>query len=1607
MLGRWLLALLLLLGLGSAVIMAEPPRGSLSGQVVLAADQPAADIQAIAYGPVVRGVHVGKDGRFTIRQLPQGSYRVRATAQGYESTVIQEQVRVKEGQQLELPATSLTALTPALYFSFTSQVFTRQEEPQINLRASGIESVQLQLARFQIQDYLGSDELRELADPYGYGLMEGITAQPIRTWQQPLPIGEDAWSAITLDLPDLEVGSYTLRAQANLETEKPLTAGLIFTITDLGLIQKQASDRMVVEAVDLATLQPIPNVEVRVYGQDDLTQPPLRATTDASGLTQILIPQQRRDQSQFLVYGRLAEQNWEALASSYYYGGSTDQYSIYTYTDRPLYRPGQTVYFRSILRRLDGQGSLVPVPAGSTVEVQVTTPRGDPLPPQTLTVSRFGTVHGEVALPADGELGSYELIIKAEAATSYAFVRVEEYRKPEFDVSVTTDQSWVKQGSAVEVSARANYLFGGPVAQAQVHYTVYRSPDWGFRYQVLPRSAAADFFGNELDRERGYDYGGYGSLILEGDTITDDTGLARFRLANLLKDFEWQGSEEDYFGSAPVQQLRIEVEVTDISRRSVSRDARLRVTQGSAALFVEGDQYVAAAGDPLTYRIRSYGYDQQPVSIRSGNLRIEEWLWEAKQNRYQKQRTLLTSPFRTEGGEGSVSLNLPSDLPNGNYRVIVEARDSQGGMMQDQTSIWVTQADASGFRWAGPQQGIQVIPDREVYQVGDTAHLLVVSPLPDAYALLTVEGVTIYQAQVKKLAGNVAKIDLPILENYRPNVFYGVTLLGSQRQIYQGEAVIRVSPLDRFLQVEVTSDRQVYQPGETAQIQISTRDAQGLPIPAEVSLGVVDSALYILREDPTPDIRRFFYQQRYNRVNTAYSFPQQYPAGLDKLANQVRQNFRDTAAWFPTIVTDSQGLATVPVPLPDNLTTWRLTARATTAATQVGSARHTLQVSKDLLVRLATPRFLSTGDQLSVTAIVQNQTDQPQTVNVQLETPSTLQPLTAPSQRISLPPQGSQRLVWPTQVLAAGATTVRVIAQADQLQDAVQLTIPAQPLGRDWRFHESRSLLAGSQTQTISLSLPDSVVPGSLVLQIDWASNPLASLLGSLDYLVDYPYGCTEQTLSRFLPALAIDQARSALGLTLQSSTLERLSQVVQQGIRRLQESQNSDGGWGWWRYDRSNPYLTSYVLLGYRQAAEAGYGEAIIPEQVERGLAYLQTQVAAPPNRDNALDADMQVFAEYILALYEQGSLPRLTGIPTDQLSTLGIAYRSLAALALADRQLAQASFDQVWVSAQLNSGYRWFQQASQVLGIRPLWLRPTYAGAEVAGPLLEAATLLRDQRASQLADWLLQQRQGSAWQTTKASADALMGLIRYTQTLSQQNPATYQVRLKNLQTGSILAEWQANPGQPRQTLRLTPRDLNSPLLRAGSQTLQLEKVGSGPLYASLDLQAFVPTPPTSPLPAESQGLAVTRRYFRLQAKPQRDGRILYEERPFSGTVAAGTTLMGKITLTSDQDHNYVMLEEPLASGVEVLSQDPRTLTDGGDPSRYGWDWFWTHQEIRDNRITFFATELPRGSHEFVYLFRPEIPGQFSIPPAHAEEMYNPAQVYGQSSSQSLTVTE
>ena len=937
-----------------------------------------------------------------------------------------------------------------------------------------------------------------------------------------------------------------------------------------------------------------------------------------------------------------------------------------------------------------------------------------------------------------------------------------------------------------------------------------------------------------------------------------------------------------------------------------------------------------------------------------------------------------------------------------------------------------------------------MVADRRQYKVGDTATILVPHPYQGPVkALITVERGHIYDYWVQTLETNSEQIEIPITEDLIPNVFVSVIIVKGEDETSPlssfkiGYVQLPIETIEKELSITLTPDRspdEHYGPGETVTYDVNVSDSKGNPVEAELALNLVDLAVIALADQPGRDIVSHFWRERGLAVRTASGLTLSAErvnlavapgakgggggGGLDEEFGVVRHRFRDTAYWNPTVRTGADGHATVSVELPDNLTTWRMGARGVTAGTLVGQADVDIVSTKDLLVRPVAPRFFVVGDEAELAAVIHNNTGQSLEVEVVFEAdglrvgePVLSADEGSASQRISVPANDKVKVVWPVTVEDTQEVTLRFGAKAvsqwvgvhpsprrEDLTDAVEINLPVYRYSTP-EVVATAGLFDADGQRLEAVVLPPSYDPTQGELSVHVDPSLAAGMADGLDYLEHYPYECTEQTVSRFLPNVVTYRAFKELDLPESSELSGRLPEMVSTGLQRLYNQQHYDGGWGWWVLDESDPYLTAYVLLGMVEAERAGF--TVDEEVMERAAEFLQDSLHKPRDLEQHWQANRQAFILYVLAEAGRGDLGRTVALfdRRDVLDTFGKAYLAMALGLLepdkptrVNALLSDITSDAI-VSA---TGAHW--EEAQV---------DYYAmNTDTRSTAIVLAALARLDPENALAPngvrWLMVARKDGHWETTQETAWAILALTDWMVATGELEGAyNWQVVVN----GESLGEGSVARENIDETVELQIKVAE--LLADEANRVVIERwapegqdAGTGRLYYSMYLRYYKPVEEVTAL---NRGIIVSRKYTLVDCDPEE------EQCPAITQAQVGDVMRVKLTIIAPNDLHYVVVEDPLPAGAEgvdqslkttsVVGEEPElTRTDRGSPWGEGYGWWWfSHTELRDEKAVLFATYLPKGTYEYTYLIRASLPGEYGVIPTHAYEMYFP-EVFGRS---------
>jgi alpha-2-macroglobulin len=1392
------------------------------------------------------------------------------------------------------------------------------------------------------------------------------SSQLVARWRQEMP-PRYLSESISVPITSLAKGMYLLEA-----TDGNLRAYTLVIVSELGVITKTAPGQVLTFSANRNTGEPVPGTDVRVWSDKKEN---VRLKSDASGLAESSLPAgQYEDVRVVAIHG---DDVALATPESYNLSSKPDQdLTAYVYTDRPVYRPTHTVHFKAILRAYSGEH--YKVPSGDKVQVLIEDPASKIMLQNDFPASSFGTIHGDLELPLDAALGYYSITVRwhgTDGSQGTGGFHVEEYKKPEYEVRVSPSTLRILQGNSIDATIDAHYFFGEPVAGADVKYIVHTSDYWSpFIDHDDDNDLSSGGGESETDQNDEYDYAG--EQISEQSGKLDQNGRLKVHIPTKL-----DGHHHD-------MRYRIEARVTDAGNREISGHNSVIATYGSFAVGISPDNYFFQKGEKMNATVVAKDYDGKPIQTR---VRVETVKYNYTSG--HTNETVLDSVLSETGADGTARVSLTAK-DSGGLTLRVSATTPENREVSGIDWIWV--AGAGEADWGvGENKEIRLVADKKSYQVGETAHVLAMTGIPESYLLVTTEARTIQSKRVIHATSSTPTIDIPILSDHQPNVFVSVSFL-HENSFYESSKNIKVPAVQQALKIEIQPSKKQFAPGQDATYTILAHDSQGKPVAGEFSVGVVDEAIYGIYPDTSGDINSAFFGPVYDRVSTdssmrfyfsgeagkkemflTYRAPTN-PRALAQLKPEplvqakVRKLFPDTALWLADVHTDSSGRAEAKLTFPDSLTSWRTTVRGATVDTRVGSAINNVIVRKNVMVRLAVPRFFRQGDEVTISAIVHNYLATAKDVHVSLDVKG-LEILSGATTVINVPSKGEAKADWRVRAQSTLSAVLDAKALTNEESDALEITLPIIPAGVKQTDAKSGSIVAADQDETETITLPGNPSVASPSLDISLNSSLAGSIFGALDYLTAYPYGCTEQTMSSFLPNVVVAKAMKDLHIS-STANAGDLDSKIKAGMARLQDFQHDDGGWGWWKDDESQVFMTAYVVAGFGQVRDAGY--QVNADSLGNAQKWLHNSLANHAN----MRPDLQAFVVYALALIQEAHDNEIEAAwnKRSSMTTQGLAMLGLTQNAKGNHARAKEIADKLESTAITTDreaswpeNYDYFMEfeiddaaETTAYAVRLLSLE------KPESPLLPKAAF-----------WLVNHRDGGYfWDSTKQTAMVIFGLTEYMKT-SHELDANFHAEVfvngKQVSARQFTAADSFNPTQP--TIHL-----DASALHEGANEIRIHKTGAGRLYWSASGSYY--SNDKKLVQSNKLSLNITRDYFRLT--PENTGnKIVYNLDPLQGDLHVGDVLAVRVTV-GGSEWRYLLMEDPIPAGAEFITRDD--LYELKQKPGW-WDSWFTRREFHDDRAAIFQTYFNKHQ-QYVYLLKIVNPGKFQVSPALVRPMYQPS---------------
>ena len=1406
--------------------------------------------------------------------------------------------------------------------------------------------------------------------------------QLVARWKQEMPPTFVSDNQV-LPIDALPAGMYLVEA-----TDSHQKAYTILMVSETALVTRTVAGNLLAFAVDRKTGAPVSGAEVSL-GMSGY--PLAKKATDADGVAEFVPPQAKKveeagepgdgiDRSKMWL---IARKGSDVALVAPYSGSFTAErgttYTSFVYTDRPVYRPGHTVHWKAVLRQY-AEDTLV-LPKFSQAHVTISDDQQKVVFEKNVAISASGSMNGDVVLANDAALGDYTINVSGIegsgiAVSGYASFKVEEYRKPEYEVRVSAAQQHLLQGGANTITVDSRYFFGEPVVGAKVKWTVQQMAHFWWETD----DDSGQFPGMELDTPT-EDAGSGGDEETAGTGVTNADGKLVVKIPTRF--VEKENFDKDYTVTAGV---------TDAAGREISGAYKFLATYGSFRIHVEPVNYFARKGDAVALKVSAVDYEGKPVATR-----IHLKLTQTKYTRGKVEVSDAGAADATTNAKGEGVMQVTPTLA-GSVGVLATADTPEKRTVQDQSWLYVSgpreSVDTDEF---GTTQQMKILADKKSYAPGDVAHLSLVGDVTGFSAMVTATGYTAEFRKTLTTAGQALTFDLPITKDSQPNLTIDAVLV-KDGQLYQARKSLKVPPTQQALSIEVTPAAKTFQPQQVAAYDVVTKDATGKPVSAELSFGVVDEAIYALYKDHSGDLLKAMYPERemYASFDSSLTYYFSGEAGdkspmlaerharykpmlaqvkpvNDAKAPHIRKDFPDTAFWAPDIHTDASGHARVTLKFPDSLTTWRATVRAITTDSKAGSLINRVIVRKNIIVRMGQPRFLRKGDVVSVPVIVHNYLTDAKAVTLSLEA-SGLDVVGGTTQQVNVAAKGEASAVWKLKASNVGTAKLLAKAISTEESDALEMSFPVKPSGVEKTINASGAI-EGSGEKAVSVDFPAGTDAAAHGLTVSVSPSIAGSIFGALDYLSTFPYGCTEQTMSSFLPNILIADATAKLPLPKMDKNL--LATKIQAGFDRLADYQHTDGGWGWWKEDTSLVFMTDYVVSGYGQAKKAGYDKA--GDSLRRGVQFLENTLKAHPR----MLPELRAYTVYALAEVGTGDhallmqeIDTLYGRRND-LSAQGLAFTGLAMLETNDKRAQEIATLLATKAVKEGERVSWPSQRQPLLDI------DADSTAEVTGYALKF--LVHAAPNSPLltgaAEWLVANKnEGSYWTSTEQTASVLFGLTDY---LAATHELGTDADLEVFVNGTSVGKKHFAQADVLAGGVLTVK-LDASKLQVQGNTVKVVARGTGRAYYGVVGDYF--STEKSAYQQGTMALNIARDYFKLVPSTNSNGNIVYNLEPLKGPVQQGDVLAVHLGVTGSPA-KYLLIEDPIPAGVEFI-QNEATFNIVSRPS--AWEYWYTRREFHDDHAAIFATSFTKRQESF-YLLKVINPGSYAISPASVAPMYQP----------------
>lgn len=1477
---------------------------------------------------------------------------------------------------------------------------------------------------------------------------------------------------------------------------------------NFGVIVKEGEDKFVFWAQDFETKKRIEDVKIKGFSLLERVSEKFKEKTNHDGILEInkkevgnsdvLIAE--RDGKGILIPFRMKNYNYYRFDNNYYgsYLGDIGQdRKFFIFTDRPLYRPGDKIYFKAIVRE-DDDANFSPVKDEFIIRIVRGWGKNEEEVARTIiSSSDNGTLNGEFSLGEDLKAGEcrvqiYEKVLEKNRLEKtkeeyYSWnptsvgISVEHFRKPDSTISVDIERESIILGDDIKAVISGEYFSGQELAGEEVQYVVRATNAYSSRV-YYPR----------YDSHR-YGYR-YGAEIAKGRVVLDEAGRGEVLVQTKpSKDFK-------------NQIYSIEISRVDEAGNQNFDAKNVFVANGEFEIYQENWNSSIKVGkeQDFAFYVRSNtDFDVSDMELRA---KIKfKWREEIKDSsgirkysRYKEREDDLGEIVMIAKNGKNAVLRL-SPKKRGWYEVEISGKDKRGNEIKKSFNFY---AYEKRYYWNPKKQNTNTLSldlGQDVYEPNDNLRIRISSDISETEALISFERAKIREYHVVEIKDSFLEIERMIVDDDMPGFSVAVSSF-SDKKLSSAKQDVNVLAEKKRTRVSIKPDKEIYRPGDEVELKIHTKNRDGKGLSSEVAVWAVDKALFELAGDRTGDIHNTFWYQRRSYVRTHHSLEnismnmaekggcflagtqiltkgnelrdieelkdgdviltrknERDPTLVEvkikkahsvvvdgyftindrlkvtgnhllwvngnwKRADEVqigdyfidvddkriviqsiewrkekvevfnfevegehsyfanglwvhngkdggesRSVFKDAAYWNPVVRTDGDGRAKVSFIVPDNMTTWVVAGVAVNEETMVGQNTNEFKVSKDVIIRPAIPNILRDSDNVSISAVVQNFTDKKREFKIGFEFDSG--DVDEAERVIEIDAGQKQKVVWKIKNAKekedAELKFWAIAKDNDKMSDILIKKIPVRTFG----FWETDSM-ASSDTHSYQVQLNDKTDKSKTELELGISSTLVGTLPKAMDYLVKYPYGCVEQTTSRFVPVVIARENPDIFKDILAKKNTEAM---MRKGMERLRDLQNPNGSWGWWRGGKDNYFISAYVLEYLLRAEKVGL--EVDDEVLQKAKDFFKRNF----NTKKSIDTEQSVFIAYGFSLFDNENAKEISYHENANIEADVLAYAILTN--------ANNGF---WDEAK--AGAKKLVSMSKQSGNVLYWegAHESRFGSRGASTALALRVLLVvhgfDEHHGKIVRGFSAERKRSYWHNTFATVQISNVLVEFAK---KERVMNADLKFSVLVDGKEVEKGELSYKDQSMKIKLPVT-----LFGTDKSSIEVKREGDGYFYSSLDRKEFIIDREAK---SKSSGIEIRRTYVNTKG-PEYNlavGDVANVTLHVSGVKSAGG--------------GYFVIEDQLPAGlVPINIRFKNERNNKCRTSDCGYYYGGHGIEITENGAIIPGYDSRHSySPDRVYKYKARVVsiGEFTSPPVTVSMMYQP-EIYARTGSETV-VTE